>query len=371
MLTSPEVKRANAEESDDEVFVIPAEDDSEDTVEIYPAHTRIKEKAREKFDGVHIPLKRAPAKVLAKEKEREKETAPVPPAVAKAKKNIVEAEPQVMRRVQPSRDKDVIQRDENKPALDPTPPVQIPFDVRRPDFDSENDDEIMEDPEARDLATEKVPSGSNSINPPISEKTVPSRKKPQPRQSAISAFVDPMRVLNQVLGTEVHMALGEILGVSNKLSDLLIENMKKKSNPQPAMVATSFVTRDRGLLIKLKMDIDRVPVTAIIDTGSQLNIVNTILWKKTIQRPMDKTQSISMNDANGGKGILQGLVQNVPLSCGGVVTHGNLYVGSHVPFQLLLGRPWQRGNYISIDERLDGTWLVFKDLKALKPRYEI
>jgi len=67
------------------------------------------------------------------------------------------------------------------------------------------------------------------------------------------------------------------------------------------MVATSFVTRDRGILIRLKMEIDKVPVTAIIDTGSQLNIVNTNLWKRTVQRPMDKTQSISMNDANGGK----------------------------------------------------------------------
>jgi len=151
------------------------------------------------------------------------------------------------------------------------------------------------------------------------------------------------------------MALGEVLGVSNKLSDLLVENMKKKSAPRTAMVATSFVTRDRGILIRLKMEIDKVPVTAIIDTGSQLNIVNTNLWKRTVQRPMDKTQSISMNDANGGKGVLLGLVQNIPLVCGGVTTHANVYVGSHVPFQLLLGRPWQRGNYISIDERLDGT----------------
>jgi hypothetical protein len=147
--------------------------------------------------------------------------------------------------------------------------------------------------------------------------------------------------------------------------------MKKKSAPKTAFVATSFITRDRGFLIKLKMEIDQVPVIAIIDTGSQLNIVNTSLWKKTVQHPMDKTQSISMNDANGGKGILLGLVQNVPLHCGGVATHGNLYVGSHVPFQLLLGRPWQRGNFISIDERQDGTWLVFKDPKDFEPRYEI
>jgi hypothetical protein len=48
-----------------------------------------------------------------------------------------------------------------------------------------------------------------------------------------------------------------------------------------------------------------------------------------------------------------------------------LYVGTHVPFELLLGRPWQRGNYVSIDEQLNGTYLLFKDTKTLEPRYEI
>jgi hypothetical protein len=30
-------------------------------------------------------------------------------------------------------------------------------------------------------------------------------------------------------------------------------------------------------------------------------------------------------------------------------------------FNLLLGQPWQRSNYVSIDDRSDGTWLLFKD----------
>ena len=60
---------------------------------------------------------------------------------------------------------------------------------------------------------------------------------------------------------------------------------------------------------------------------------------------------MSMNDANGREGNLHGIVENVPLNCGGVMTQANLYVGTHVPFDLLLGRPWQRGNFVSIDER--------------------
>ena len=104
------------------------------------------------------------------------------------------------------------------------------------------------------------------------------------------------------------------------------------------------------MLIKLHMECDGIPVVAIIDTGSQLNIVSKAIWKTVIKRPMDIAKSLSMNDANGGEGILWGLVQHVPLNCGSVSTEANLYVGEHMPFQLLLGRPWQRGNYVSIDK---------------------
>ena len=80
--------------------------------------------------------------------------------------------------------------------------------------------------------------------------------------------------------------------------------------------------------------------------------------------------SVNMNDANGGASTLRGLVPNVPLTCGSVVTHANVYIGDQVPFDLLLGRPWQRGNFVSIDEREDGTYLLFKDAE-LNVRHEL
>lgn len=61
----------------------------------------------------------------------------------------------------------------------------------------------------------------------------------------------------------------------------------------------------------------------------------------------------------------------MPLNCGKVSTKANLYVRSHIPFELLLGQPWQRGNYVSIDKRKNRTYLLFKDLENLEPRYEI
>ena len=67
---------------------------------------------------------------------------------------------------------------------------------------------------------------------------------------------------------------------------------------------------------------------------------------------------------------MKGLVPSVPLSCGSVLMHANVYVGDKVPFGLLLGRPWQRGNFVSIEECEDGTYLLFKD-KNLDVRHEV
>ena len=73
---------------------------------------------------------------------------------------------------------------------------------------------------------------------------------------------------------------------------------------------------------------------------------------------------------NGGEGVLQGFISEIPLICGGVTNTANVYVESQAPFDLLLGRPWQRGNFVSIDERIDGTYLLFKD-KGFRVRYEM
>jgi hypothetical protein len=125
------------------------------------------------------------------------------------------------------------------------------------------------------------------------------------------------------------------------------------------------------MLIKITLECDGKPIEAVIDTGSQLNIASEKVYKSIIRRPLDKSASISMSDANGGKGVLGGIVENVPLDYGAVRTRANVYVGAHVPFDLLLGRPWQRGNMVSIDELQDGTYLVFKDPQTLEIRHTV
>jgi hypothetical protein len=115
----------------------------------------------------------------------------------------------------------------------------------------------------------------------------------------------------------------------------LLNNLIKLT-ARKEIVATLFVTWNHRVFIKLKMECNRKPVTTIVGTGSQLNIVSKVIWKTIIKRPIDIVKNPSMNDHNGGEGILRGLVQHVPLTCRQVIMEVNLYVGEHVPFQLLL-----------------------------------
>ena len=59
------------------------------------------------------------------------------------------------------------------------------------------------------------------------------------------------------------------------------------------------------------------------------------------------------------------------LICGIIKTYTNLYVSKQALFDLLLGYLWQRKNYISIDEYVDRTYLLFKDSKLQETKYEI
>lgn len=226
---------------------------------------------------------------------------------------------------------------------------QKPVDVRAPEYDGSKDDAIMED-----VTNTMGHVRSNKHLPGEAQEKLRHRNgapavsqapETHTRQSKVAAQVKTVGVLNQVLNTCIDLAIGEVLGISKDLLALLGDKIKLKSSKPLVPMATalpiaiSFLAKNHGLLIQLHMQYDGRLITAIIDTGSQLNIVNkSICGSKTI-RPFDSKEKISIADANGGQGKLEGMVANVPLNCGEVSTKATLYVGTHVPFELLLGRP--------------------------------
>jgi hypothetical protein len=179
-----------------------------------------------------------------------------------------------------------------------------------------------------------------------------------------------MQVMNRILNTQVTMPLGEVLAVSKELSSQISDVLKLKPQSIQSVVGSLF-TGKRGMLIKLRMVINGKVVTVIIDSGSMVNVVHERICKNIIQQPVDITETITMKDANGGEGLLKGLVSNVTLTCGAVKTIADFYVGEDVAFDCLLGRPWQRDNKVDISERDDGTYLVFKDPETLEPTFEV
>jgi len=172
----------------------------------------------------------------------------------------------------------------------------------------------------------------------------------------------------------VPLSLGQILGISKELSMGLNEITKQKNlfkavgtnfTDKSCQVYNSQVhelssCRQNEVLIQIEMTIQEQPVNAIVDTGSQFNLVNADFANYYIRLPVTQ-RTTPMNDINGGISYLKGLIQDVPLACDGVKTCTDLYIAEKVPFNLLLGRPWQKGSCISIDERPHGTYLIFKD----------
>ena len=278
----------------------------------------IKDKQTEKFDGVY------------------------PPSISKSKlkrKNVEQvSEPGLTSRMR------------QEPI-----PVIVPIDVhdKTPTFNPDNDQDIIED-----------------IS---SDKTKPQRKPKTPYASTISNDVDPMDILEKALSAPVTLTVKQVVGGSKGISDLLLQLLKyKRTSIQESEEKTNHIENNvthhvhdihsssQGVLIKIKMMINGFPLRAIIDTGSTCNIMHYSVFQ-ILGLPIDKTVTPVMSDANGGGKVMVGLVKDVLLSCGSVETKTDIFVATHVPFELLLGRPWQRGNYVSIDERHDGTYVVFKN----------
>lgn len=50
-------------------------------------------------------------------------------------------------------------------------------------------------------------------------------------------------------------------------------------------------------------------------------------------------------------------IHDLELKLGGLTTTSNYWVTTTCPLDILLGRPWQCQNLVSIDKRLNGTYI--------------
>lgn len=262
-----------------------------------------------------------------------------------------------------------------------TVPELVPIDARKVRFDVP----MEEDVEMKDIQIDKPSPKTSSKEGDPSKKDIEKKKdmvelhRGAGRQSAISGTVNKRDIAERILDLPFIMTIREVMDTSkevrNEFQDLIrVKNVKAvflgHSTNHPVLTNLGWPRTD-GVLIKIEMETAGQTVCAIIDTGSQLNVARSDIAAIKIKRTVDMSYVTNMNDANGGRGQLQGWIENVDFNCGGAKTNADLWVSQSAPFELLLGRPWQRGNLVSIDEREEGTYLVFKDNETRRPRYEL
>ncbi|KAG1789665.1 hypothetical protein EV424DRAFT_1288560, partial [Suillus variegatus] len=109
--------------------------------------------------------------------------------------------------------------------------------------------------------------------------------------SELAAKTNSRVLIDRILNSQIQISAGEILAASKDLSGSLIDLLKPKSG-KDRPTAETFLTRGqmvktRGDLIYIDVDINGRKVKAIFDTGSEINILNTAIYRKGLGLPAD------------------------------------------------------------------------------------
>lgn len=278
----------------------------------------------------------------------------------------------------PSAPQTTVQPQPTPPAVD-TGKTQATITELRPQ-DPYDSDEIMEDIEHIEAPHHRAkasrPQVTKAANPNQKE-----RKSEAPKmQTSLGRQVDVNTLVKKVLGTPLSISLGDFLGSSPHCSKIIKEYLTVTrpttlasaekapvgkanliSNPSDSHPLDTHRLHtqhdDRPtVLIQLKVSFDNgVTTKALIDPGSEMDMINVETWM-AMQTPMDPSAKLVMEDAGSHLLPMQGVCRNVKMKTGDLSTTADLWV-ARIEFPLVLGRPWQIRNKISIEEKKSGTWL--------------
>ncbi|KDQ63994.1 hypothetical protein JAAARDRAFT_117850 [Jaapia argillacea MUCL 33604] len=102
-------------------------------------------------------------------------------------------------------------------------------------------------------------------------------KGPNPCKSELAKKIDMKDVLTRILATPLLMTVGEVVGLSKDVAGEFQALLKVKKPEQSSTVV--FVEEEGqrllgGPLITIPIEVDGHKVHAIIDSGSEINILN-------------------------------------------------------------------------------------------------
>ena len=155
-----------------------------------------------------------------------------------------------------------------------------------------------------------------SCNPPahVSNKKFLNKAHGPIRQSELLSEVNTKNVVSEILNTEIPLTLWKLLKASKELSSDLQKCLRPQNKVVTALGYHSLVTESvsytsspptKNNLIYLTVTHNGHPITAIIDTRSQLNVIKEEVAHR-IGVPIDLSCLIIMNNANSGQGELRG-----------------------------------------------------------------
>ncbi|KAK6984202.1 hypothetical protein R3P38DRAFT_3232170 [Favolaschia claudopus] len=379
------------ESSDDSELSLDTPEDSDSSKEVYlsiPKRRHRKEgivnaadrtvpstrTARQQvFDGVHVPRRdKINSNRPPPAGERLNTLKPTKSTSNQTREILADVKPYDARMPRQPKDQDVEMRESSV--------------LPNPKASKENQKEVRVSEKSTNQKNESVPRITESKgiqrealrdSPNNAAKVESKEDRPIGRQSDLQATVNLPSIVERILDLQIPFTVREALVASKDLRNGIQESMRLKNAKAVLMGAGAQALtrwnwpRSEGVLIKIELDIGGRGVTAIVDTGSQLDVVRADVAALVLRRPVDMTKSTGMNDANGGRGELRGFIHNVELNCGNIPTRTGLWVAQQAPFELLLGRPWQRNNFVSIDEREEGTYLIFRDPNTRQACHEL
>ncbi|KDQ58257.1 hypothetical protein JAAARDRAFT_129369, partial [Jaapia argillacea MUCL 33604] len=130
----------------------------------------------------------------------------------------------------------------------------------------------------------------------IQRKQIPTNKPKcaEPRKSELSQKVDSGSILTRILATSCPMTVGEVVGLSKDIASEL-QDLLKVRKPETTSLTVAY-TEERGsrrllggLLITVPVEVDGRKVRAIIDSRSEINILNSRIYQQATCLPIDKS----------------------------------------------------------------------------------
>jgi len=260
---------------------------------------------------------------------------------------------------------------------------QRPVDVHKDVFDPKNDDDLV--PMNVDEVG-KDDEGEKQRNPVARGLDGGTREV---RKGGPNTKVVPDQLVKDILRSPLTIDLGTLLGIAPAIKRGLVTAVRDTTgNPAPvhqtrnsSMLSNAAVdgekrvtsgpvtgkksvnlARARDDLMKIRVYVGEAKAVAIVDTGSQLNLMSELKFSETgLLRTEDN--DVSVTGATGGGNTCIGKIPDAEIYIASekVTTNGpEIHILEDPPFEMLLGRPWLTGNNINIEEREEGTCLTFK-----------